>query len=536
MAGYLQAQTWGTQSTSLTDNMNSICFIKGTNTGFAAANGGRIIKTTDGGITWNLQNSGTVRNLYGICFNGIDSGYAVGDSGVVLGTNDGGSNWTLISSGTSERLNDIHLIGNSGYIVGNNGVILGVSNFTTSTSNSGVTSNLYGISMLDASTAVAVGGSVVGSVILATYNSGNVWVPLSSGSFVQLNDVHFLNDSTGIIVGNTGTILKSTDYGASWSTLTTTSLANLNAVYFLNKDTGYVAGANGTILKTTNGSTFVSSVSGVTTTLNDLSFSDTHYTGYAAGNTGTIIKTCPYARFEAQPNDSICKNSSVSFTNQSYNYTSNYWLVNNDTVSTSVDFSWMTDSAAYYNITLIADNGTCTSNYSNYLTVMDNPEVDLGNDTTICSTCTITLDAGNPGSTYIWYKDGMATGVVSRTNTVGIAGTYMVEVTNGAGCMTADSVVVNMATGLGDISGEINEVNVYPNPNNKKFTLNFNALGKQQVDVRISNYTGMAIYTDKLTITGQYTKNISLEEYSSGVYFVTITCNGKVLSSKMILQ
>ena len=63
------------------------------------------------------------------------------------------------------------------------------------------------------------------------------------------------------------------------------------------------------------------------------------------------------------------------------------------------------------------------------------PTVDLGNDTVVCSGL-LTLDAGNPGATYIW-----STGALTQTITVSNTGIYWVDVTDLSGT-TRDSIEV----------------------------------------------------------------------------------------------
>lgn len=71
------------------------------------------------------------------------------------------------------------------------------------------------------------------------------------------------------------------------------------------------------------------------------------------------------------------------------------------------------------------------------------PDVDLGPDTTICSGESIILDAGdaNPGTTYAW------TPFTATTQTIFISspGEFIVVVTTGAGCITSDTVTVNVS-------------------------------------------------------------------------------------------
>jgi hypothetical protein len=65
------------------------------------------------------------------------------------------------------------------------------------------------------------------------------------------------------------------------------------------------------------------------------------------------------------------------------------------------------------------------------------PVVNLGADRSSCTSDTITLDAGNAGSTYLW-----STGATTRTIRVNLAGTYSVTVTNANGCVSSDAMVI----------------------------------------------------------------------------------------------
>lgn len=69
------------------------------------------------------------------------------------------------------------------------------------------------------------------------------------------------------------------------------------------------------------------------------------------------------------------------------------------------------------------------------------PQVNLGNDTTICSGKTLLLKAGNAGSTFKW-NDGS----VKSTLLVTKPGNYKVTVTNTFGCTASDSIQVHYLT------------------------------------------------------------------------------------------
>jgi hypothetical protein len=67
------------------------------------------------------------------------------------------------------------------------------------------------------------------------------------------------------------------------------------------------------------------------------------------------------------------------------------------------------------------------------------PTVNLGNDTTFCSGSTLVLNAGNPGSTYLWNNASTL-----QTRSVTATGTYSVKVTNSSNCSKSDTIVVTV--------------------------------------------------------------------------------------------
>lgn len=87
--------------------------------------------------------------------------------------------------------------------------------------------------------------------------------------------------------------------------------------------------------------------------------------------------------------------------------------------------------------TVSVTSGTCMTNDTINVLFNALPVVELGASQLICTSDTLILDAGNPGSTYLW-----STGATTRTIGVSLAGTYKVTVTNANGCIAQDSVIV----------------------------------------------------------------------------------------------
>lgn len=91
-------------------------------------NNGLIWRSTDNGISWSGQNSGTISRLNGAQYsvNNTSRAYCVGDSGVVVKTTDSGNTWGRQATPTTDNLNSVffYLDDTRGYAVGDSGSIL----------------------------------------------------------------------------------------------------------------------------------------------------------------------------------------------------------------------------------------------------------------------------------------------------------------------------------------------------------------------------------------------------------------------------
>src|SRR4029434_6082470 len=94
---------------------------------------------------------------------------------------------------------------------------------------------------------------VISIVVLSNFSVFGQWSPVSSGTTNNLNGAVLLDSGTSFVVGDTGTILKSTDAGATWAPLTSGTTTTLHGVYFFGPDQGVAVGDSGLILRTTDG-------------------------------------------------------------------------------------------------------------------------------------------------------------------------------------------------------------------------------------------------------------------------------------------
>jgi photosystem II stability/assembly factor-like uncharacterized protein len=152
-------------------------------------------------------------------------------------------------------------------------------------------SNLYAVHFpLDAITGYAIGNS---GTILGTTDNGVTWNGQSPPTGSSVRSVNFPeNESTGYAVGYSGTILKTTDGGSSWVQQFSGTNRRLYDVYFISEAVGYAVGDQGVVLKTTNGGASWSQQSTPTNVdLKSVHFPLDDLIGYVVGSSGRILKT-----------------------------------------------------------------------------------------------------------------------------------------------------------------------------------------------------------------------------------------------------
>ena len=206
-------------SVPATSNLNCVTSVPLTVSGFAAGDNGTILRTTTRGQTWVAQNSQTTRNINSIRMPTVTRIFACGDSGLILRSFSSG-NWVTLPVGgayATTRFNAIvpwGTLGDTALVVGQNGTILRSRNAgsptpTWFTQESGVTVTLRGI-YFNGGMLWVVGDS---GVVLHSTNSGDTWNLQESGTTENLRDILFADAIHGCIVGENGTLLRTTTGG-----------------------------------------------------------------------------------------------------------------------------------------------------------------------------------------------------------------------------------------------------------------------------------------------------------------------------------
>lgn len=320
--------TWATQSIPTTQGLNAVSMAT-TQTGFAVGNRntttntGTVLKTTDGGTTWNplsityLNALGTPvalnTTMRAAAFRDELTGWIAGDSGLVLYTEDGGTTWTSQKSGSQAIYSIAPGPAESAHMVGVSGVMLRTENNGGSWrgQQQGTTVRLNGGTWTGPTSGLVVGAA---GLVMKTEDAGDSWASRTLGPN-DLYDIHFADSDTGWLVGSSGFVRKSTDAGSSWDAQTSGTTEHLYSLATFDDETVWACGTAGTIIKTTDGgATWTPQVSGTTATLNDIVFIDANR-GWAVGTGGTVRTTTDGgATWTAQTSGLTTTISAVYFT------------------------------------------------------------------------------------------------------------------------------------------------------------------------------------------------------------------------------
>ena len=127
------------------------------------------------------------------------------------------------------------------------------------------------------------------------------------------------------------------------------------------------------------------------------------------------------------------------------------WTIPGGSITSSTDQSPGTvtfNSPGDYVVELIATSCCGTSRATDTIHVLEQVDVDLGDDLRACFLGDLpVLDGnGNEGAEYTWYLDGFPTGLPVQTLETTVTGTYGVEVRYGPSCAGTDSVYVEIYT------------------------------------------------------------------------------------------
>lgn len=206
----------------------------------------------------------------------------------------------------------------------------------------------------------------------------------------------------------------------------------------------------------------------------------------------------------------VCAGQSVTLTaNGASSYT---WSTN----STNPIIAVTPTASNVYNLNGVGANG-CAGAATQSITVNALPTVSISTTASIiCVGQSATLSASG-ATTYSWNTGSTNAAIVVNPS---VTTTYSVNGIDANGCVDANNVItqaVSLCTALTDEANTINQVNLFPNPNNGNFKLSLS--DNSGAEVSVYDMFGKVVY--KTTVEASQA-DVYINDLAKGIYFVEV--------------
>lgn len=285
--------TWTPQNLAGWFRAGSLQFM-GADSGWIALNGGDLLRTLNGGLTWNEIPTGLVgfsTDVPAMHFVDHLHGWMVLRGGQVVATTDGGATWVPQVSNTTSQLTGVHFIDLlTGCAVGFNGAVIRTEDGgqTWTVVNSGTSSWIRSVRWADAQHVWAV---TTGNGVLHSADAGLTWAPVGLSTSGTFERFHFRSPQEGYLLTGSAEagMLRTTDGGSTWTPVSTGPVP-VSFLEFTDEQHAVAGGGCSRMgYSTDGGGTWTGVSEGPVSTWLDMQFVN-GTTGHACGN-GTILRT-----------------------------------------------------------------------------------------------------------------------------------------------------------------------------------------------------------------------------------------------------
>jgi len=164
--------------------------------------------------------------------------------------------------------------------------------------------------------------------------------------------------------------------------------------------------------------------------------------------------------------------------------------------------------------------------------------VNLGNDTTIKMSDTITLNAGAGFVSYLWN-----TNLITQTQLIdgpslgeGIF-TFYVDVIDSNQCSNSDTIEITIIDDSGlDLISQKSNILIYPNPTDGLLYMKFNQVPGKFVLITIFDLQGKMVFKSQIKPSPDSPYKIQLIDYPVGLYFIKIQSETFIVNKKLIVN
>lgn len=234
-------ETWETLSLSSTTTRFTALQFLDNQTGFLIGSSGTILKTTDGGATWDSKTPASIENFNALSFRDSQVGFVVGKNGKVQRTSDGGETWAELSNRAWEgkEIFSVSTKGNLVYLTGEDGLAFkstdGGNTWAALNFKTDSRSNVTGVFIQSADSVFFIGG---GGFIRRTTNQDASYIWGEHELYAPLSHIFIFNHQKGWAVSDkNNAVLRTTDGGLTWQLPTNTTV---NATWVQTRSGSYI--------------------------------------------------------------------------------------------------------------------------------------------------------------------------------------------------------------------------------------------------------------------------------------------------------
>lgn len=182
------------------------------------------------------------------------------------------------------------------------------------------------------------------------------------------------------------------------------------------------------------------------------------------------------------------------------------------------------------------DVNSCSNSAVQPITVNTAPTVSLAPLASVCqNAAALVLTGGTPsGGTYS--GTGVTAGSFNPTTVGSFPITY--SFTDGNGCSGSDveNITVSNCASVDENSSLVN-FTFFPNPSDGFITVKFTQFNVNDISFNIYDMEGRLVFSENIIgFTGNYTNNIDLSSFQSGIYLLEIQSENNIITNKLIIQ
>lgn len=267
-------------------------------------------------------------------------------------------------------------------------------------------------------------------------------------------------------------------------------------------------------------------------------------TVYTASDTIHVFDLPPATTVAANPANTVCGNVPLVLSvygGAEYTYE---WYLNDTTLIIGANSNTYTvpvpglyPYTGNYKVKIISTLSGCAYITPNTSVTIKEP-IPAAFSTSGISYNNFTLGTSYSQVVYQWLLNGQPIGGANANNFKPEQnGNYSLVITNTVGCSDTSNVIAINDVSVEDFIIPAGSVNIYPNPNDGRFTLDVEAYFNEESNINIYNAVGQKIWNENMILgLGKNTKSLNLAHLSSGIYILELQLKAGVISKKLVIK